>query len=285
MTAPVRVACPHCQAGLKLRSREYLQRKITCPGCQQSFVPEPEQAFDMLDVVDDEPDELETESPAPSAPTPLKRSAEPANVPFAQGAVATRSTDGPTLLGDDDFVSAPVARGDSRGGHPSVSRPEPAFDALEVIEDDPEEFDYEAPPSPTPQRGNRNLEPAIDPPPAKSTPARPAARAKSQREEEADDDRESQPQRGTTSRSKRRPKSSGVPWRGMIVVAVVLSVALGLFLVPWRTGIPRGIAEDGGFAGRPSQRAESRGGRRRIEARGRTAGCDLSPYCPAVTAK
>ncbi len=47
MSTPLAVSCPNCGAGLKLKSKTFVGKKVPCPKCKQPFVVEepPEDEF------------------------------------------------------------------------------------------------------------------------------------------------------------------------------------------------------------------------------------------------
>jgi hypothetical protein len=61
LSSAVRVACPHCLASLKLKSREMLGRRVTCPKCNEEF-DAAEEDVELFQTTD-------TLSPTPLGPT------------------------------------------------------------------------------------------------------------------------------------------------------------------------------------------------------------------------
>lgn len=57
MSSVLRVACPHCLARLKLKSREILGRRVTCPKCRETFdaLEEDEELFRPAELPPPEP--------------------------------------------------------------------------------------------------------------------------------------------------------------------------------------------------------------------------------------
>ena len=57
MSSVLRVACPHCLARLKLKSREMLGRRVTCPKCRETFdaAEEDEELFGQAELPPREP--------------------------------------------------------------------------------------------------------------------------------------------------------------------------------------------------------------------------------------
>jgi hypothetical protein len=69
MSTPLAVSCPNCGAGLKLKSKTFVGKKVPCPKCKQPFVVEepPEDEFleDDFGGGDDYQEEEEEEEPRP----------------------------------------------------------------------------------------------------------------------------------------------------------------------------------------------------------------------------
>jgi len=67
MSTPLAVSCPNCGAGLKLKSKTFVGKKVPCPKCKQPFVVEepPEDEFleDDFGGGDDYQEEEEEEQP------------------------------------------------------------------------------------------------------------------------------------------------------------------------------------------------------------------------------
>ncbi len=57
MSAAIRVACPHCLTSLKLKSREMLGRRVTCPKCREVFsaAEEDEELFESAERTPEQP--------------------------------------------------------------------------------------------------------------------------------------------------------------------------------------------------------------------------------------
>lgn len=118
MTDPVRVNCPHCQVAIRLRSRDYLDRELTCPGCRQKFRPHRDQALDVLDVVEDEPIDsrppVATVRPSPKSDTspPPSGTSRQSPQPGSAKVRHLKTSASPLALEEDDFLDEDVA-GDS----------------------------------------------------------------------------------------------------------------------------------------------------------------------------
>lgn len=126
MSDPVRVTCPHCQSAIRLRSREYLERELTCPGCRQKFRPNREQALDVLEVIEEEPGETSppvvTSQPTPK-PSEMPSPGGPARSvsrPVASPMKRPKAPPQPLALEDDDFLEE--EEGDSGEETPVVTR-------------------------------------------------------------------------------------------------------------------------------------------------------------------
>src|SRR5579864_4206200 len=86
MPAPVVVACPHCKTSLKLKDRNKLGQRITCPKCKKAFKAEltPDDEDEFGELARSNRDIEEEELPPPRRPAPVQRAGAAKGKPGSQ---------------------------------------------------------------------------------------------------------------------------------------------------------------------------------------------------------